>query len=120
MKKKDLKGGMVVELRDGRMRLIIESHDIRTLIRLDGVCEAPLSCYNKNLQYSSRKSKRADIMKVYSIEYSSFIVAIGVKSCNHVDRFKEELTLIWERNESHYCSHCGSKLNGGKHNASFY
>lgn len=94
MKKSDLRSGMIVEFRNGKMDLVMLNPDCvrRELISFDGGFIG-LDHYNEDLTYEGIDDEVWDIVKVYSLESSI---------CHILSNTRETLKkkkLIWERPE---------------------
>ena len=85
MKKKDLKNGMIIEFRNGRMALVIKSQQFTKFLTAHGhMCEDE---YDENLTFPT--SSAWDVMSIY----------MPTKDCIALDQIfnKEYLTNIWTR-----------------------
>ncbi len=116
MKKSDLKNGMIVELRDGHKMLVVITEKYKTLISYKAKHDLDFF-YDEDLNFrritDNHKAPNGDIVKIYNIEDSHFLVCLiegdfdTLKNhCERIRPLKEEdkigrfyNPLIWEREE---------------------
>lgn len=85
MKKSDLKDGMIVELRDGRLFVVVHLANELLLVRHESLY--PFDCYDDDLKYTV--TDRLDVVAVYEGVTSSIKDIIG----SNVQR------VVWSRKE---------------------
>ena len=92
MKKSDLKTGMIVELRNGKMYLVMLNPDCedRELISLDGGFMS-LCDYEENLRWAKSFDDQWTVVKIYSLENSICFIL------SEKEEALKNKKLIWER-----------------------
>ena len=89
MRKSDLKTGMLVEYRNGKIGKVLKDTGAEDVIAGRGTGFMPLLSYREDLTTINRSSADYDIMKVY--KYS----ALGLVGSYDIERY----ILAYERNE---------------------